>query len=97
MKTGNKTYFDLDIVKNRLSTLGVLYQDIQQLPCIDDFNTWFYGSTCGVYDDGSMLIYLHDWEYFANNYVKNGELKTYLQVENQVLERFLFSNVLTKS
>lgn len=91
MKTGEKTYFDLDIVQY-VDLIGVLYDDTQNLPCTDDFNQWFYGSTMGVNPDKKGVVYLHDWEYFASHYLKNGQVKTYLEVENQVLENVLFGN-----
>lgn len=43
MKTGEKTYFDLDVVQLAGSILGVLLDDIEHLPCADEFtmDLWF--------------------------------------------------------
>lgn len=65
MKTGQKTYFDLDIVQYEGGLIGVLDDDIQNLSCANDFNQWFRGSTMGVNPDRKGVVYLHDWEYFA--------------------------------
>ncbi len=51
MKTGKKTYFDLNIVEYENDLIGVLYDDTQNLPCADEFNQWFYGSTIGIGSD----------------------------------------------
>lgn len=37
MKTGEKTYFDLDVVQLSDSILGVLLDDIKHLPLINGF------------------------------------------------------------
>lgn len=92
MKTGKKTYFDLNIVEYENDLIGVLYDDTQNLPCADEFNQWFYGSTIGIGSDKKRVVYLHDWEYFASNYLKNGKVKTYLEIENEILTKNLCLN-----
>lgn len=68
MKTGEKTYFDLDVVQIG-SHAGVLMSDILQLQCADEFRRWIRGAQVGLGDDGQKIIYLNDWKRFACQYL----------------------------
>lgn len=68
MKTGEKTYFDLDIVQIG-GYKGVLMSDILQLPCADEFRQWIRGAQAGLGADGEQIIYLNDWKRFACRYL----------------------------
>lgn len=68
MKTGEKTYFDLDVVQIG-GHIGVLMSDILQLPCADEFTQWIRGAQVGLGDDGEQIIYLNDWKRFACRYL----------------------------
>lgn len=69
MKTGEKTYFDLDVVQIGGHMQGVLMSDILQLPCADEFMQWIRGAQVGLGANGEQIIYLHDWKRFACRYL----------------------------
>lgn len=71
MKTGEKTYFDLDVVQISISghMQGVLMSDILRLPCADEFAQWIKGAQVGLGADGEQIIYLNDWKRFACQYL----------------------------
>ncbi|PNP98681.1 hypothetical protein [Moraxella sp. RCAD0137] len=95
MKTGEKTYFDLDVVQLAGSILGVLLDDIEHLSCADEFDQWIYGSTLGVGANGERVVYLHDWEFFARRYLNGQPAKSYLEIQGEVMKQ-LFSSKQSK-
>lgn len=73
MKTGEKTYFDLDVVQIG-GHAGVLMSDILRLPCADEFMQFIRGAQVGLGADDEQIIYLHDWKRFACQYLDRQSL-----------------------
>lgn len=63
------TYFGLPIVDERL----VRVDDIKALPFFKFWEESATGSTMLQHDDGTVFVYLHDWERFAHLFIKTGK------------------------
>lgn len=88
MKTGEKTYFDLDVVQIG-GHVGVLMSDILQLQCADKFTHWIRGAQVGLGDDGEQIIYLNDWKRFACQYLDR-QSSLWLKTNTQFAQNWVF-------
>lgn len=66
MKT---SYFGLPIVRDNLVRLD----DIRRLPFFSFWEESSRGSTMLQGDAGELFVYLHDWESFADLFIKTGK------------------------
>jgi hypothetical protein len=62
------TYFGLPVVRDRLVRL----EDIRRLPFFDFWQESARGSTMIRDDQGELFVHLHDWEAFADLFIKTG-------------------------
>lgn len=64
----NKTYFGISIQEKNLLVL----EDIKKLPFDEFWEESSVGSTQLIDGSGRVMIYLHDWERFAREFIKTG-------------------------
>lgn len=64
----NTTYFGLPIVRDNLVRLD----DIRRLPFFSFWEESARGSTMLIGDQDEVFVYLHDWEHFAELFIKTG-------------------------
>lgn len=64
----NTTYFGLPVVRDRLVRL----EDIRRLPFFAFWEQCARGSTMIRDDQGELFVHLHDWEAFAELFIKTG-------------------------
>ncbi len=69
MLDAKTTYFGLPVVRENL----VRFDDIRRLPFFSFWEESARGSTMLTDDDGSLFVYLHDWEYFARLFIETGK------------------------
>lgn len=63
-----KTYFGLPVIDGRFVRLS----DIEILPFADFWRESACGSAMPVNDAGDTLVYLYDWEAFAELFIRTG-------------------------
>lgn len=64
----DKTYFGIIIQGRNL----LLLEDIKKLPFYEFWEESSIGSAQLIDGSGRVLIYLHDWERFAREFIKTG-------------------------
>lgn len=66
--TANTTYFGLPIIAGKLVRLS----DIEALPFADFWRESAKGSAVLVDAHGETFVYLHDWQAFAELFIRTG-------------------------